>query len=60
MDEVIEYLTQAETCLRLAANAKTETMRAHVVELARQWTKLAAERENFLRARPEADPPRPN
>ena len=52
MDEVVEYLAQAETCLRMAMTARTETMRAHVVELARQWTRLAAERENFLRGRP--------
>jgi hypothetical protein len=51
MDDVTEYLANAETCLRLAANAHDETLRAHVVELAKQWTKLAAERENLVRAK---------
>jgi len=60
MDDVMEYLTQAETCLRMAVNARTETMRAHVVELARQWTKLAAERENFVRAKAGFTPSRLN
>jgi hypothetical protein len=51
MDDVTEYLANAETCLRLAVNAHDETLRAHVVELAKQWTKLAAERENLVRAK---------
>jgi hypothetical protein len=60
MEEVMQYLAQAETCLRMAATARSENMRAHVVELARQWTKLAAERENFLRARSGVTPARLN
>ena len=51
MDDVAEYLANAETCLRLAVNANSESVRAHVVELAKQWTRLAAERENLVRAK---------
>ena len=60
MDEVVEYLAQAETCLRMAMTARTEAMRAHIVELATQWTRLAAERENFVRARAGLIPARLN
>ena len=58
MDDVIEYLANAETCLRLAVNASSETVRADVVELAKQWTRLAAERENFVRAKASLTPAR--
>lgn len=60
MDEVAEYLTNAETCLRIAVNARTETVRAHFVELAKKWTGLAAQRENFVRARTGLVPTRPH
>jgi hypothetical protein len=58
MDDVTEYLANAETCLRLAINANSETTRAHVVELAKQWTKLAAERENLARVKAIRTPER--
>lgn len=60
MDEVTQYLANAETCLRMAVNAKTEAVRAHVVELAKQWTRLAADREHFVRARTGAAEVRPH
>jgi hypothetical protein len=42
----------------LAINANSETTRAHVVELAKQWTKLAAERENLARVKAIRTPER--
>jgi hypothetical protein len=58
MEDVTEYLANAETCLRMAVNARTETVRAHVIELAKQWTRLAAEHENLVRARTSHAPNR--
>jgi hypothetical protein len=48
MERVSEYLNNASECLVMADKA-TEPLRSRLVELSRGWTRLAADRENFLK-----------
>jgi len=48
MERVAEYLNNASECLFMADKAN-EPLRSRLLELSRVWTRLAADRENFLK-----------
>ena len=48
MERVAEYLKNASDYLVMANKAK-EPLRSRLLELSRGWTRLAADRENFLK-----------
>jgi hypothetical protein len=48
MERVAEYLNNASECLVMADKAN-EPLRSRLLELSRVWTRLAADRENFLK-----------
>jgi hypothetical protein len=48
MDDIIEFRHNAEECRALAARASTAVLRAELLELANQWSMLAAEHERCL------------
>jgi hypothetical protein len=50
MELVAEFRKNAKTCRAMAERAMTDNLRADFIELARQWTNLAAEREKSLKA----------
>ena len=49
MDEIIEFRQNADECRSLAARASTAVLRAELLELANQWSLLAAEHERCHR-----------
>ena len=53
MDQISEYLRNADECLQMAGKERNEAIRERLMELARQWTMLAAAREQYLTARDE-------
>jgi hypothetical protein len=52
MKEVAEFLKHSQECRAMAAKASNGILRSDLEELARQWAKLASEREKFLKANP--------
>lgn len=58
MHRVDDYRKNADDCRDLAAKVP-ETVRAQLLEFARHWDELAAERERYLAARGETDEPDP-
>ncbi len=55
MQHVAEYLQHAGECLSMASSARSERLREQLVELAKQWTVLAAQREQLLRAKSDGE-----
>lgn len=49
MDEIIEFRQNAEECRTLAAQAGSKGLREELLELAEQWSMLAAEHERCLK-----------
>ena len=49
MEEIIEFRQNADECRALAARASTAVLREELLELANQWSLLAAEHERCLR-----------
>jgi hypothetical protein len=49
MDEIIEFRENAEECRTLAAQAASKGLREELLELAAQWSMLAAEHERCLK-----------
>jgi hypothetical protein len=58
MRDVEEYLRQAAECERLAKTALTEQQAKAIHEIAEVWRKLAAEREQGLKAQPAPTNPK--
>jgi len=54
MDQVSEFLGHADECLQMAHKERNEAVRERLMELARQWTLLAAAREQYLTSREQA------
>jgi len=54
MDEIIEFRHNADECRALAAKARSEALRTELLELANQWTLLAAEHERCRKPAPRA------
>jgi len=54
MDEIIEFRHNADECRALAAKARSEALRTELLELANQWTLLAAEHERCQKTAPRA------
>ncbi len=60
VQHVAEYLKNAGDCLTRAVNAKSLPVRAQLIEVAKQWSALAAEREQFVRTKALAESRRPH
>jgi hypothetical protein len=48
MERVAEFLKNASACLVMADKA-AEPLRSSLLEMSKVWSRLAAERENFLK-----------
>lgn len=48
MKQAAEYREHAIECRKLALNARTETERGHLLEMAAAWERMAAERERQI------------
>ncbi|HEX5280348.1 MAG TPA: hypothetical protein VFW28_09730 [Micropepsaceae bacterium] len=51
MERVSEFWLNAEECLKMARKARNVALREQFLELARQWSLLAAAREQALKGR---------
>jgi hypothetical protein len=52
MENILEFINQADECRLMAAKTQNETLRVRLTALAQRWIELAEEREEFLKARP--------
>ncbi len=48
MEHILEYLQNADECLTMAKKARNRILREQFVELAHQWSRLAAARDHVL------------
>lgn len=55
MDQVSEFLHNGHECLRMARRQSNEAIRDQFTELARQWSQLAAARQEFIRTLEKAN-----
>ncbi len=60
MELVAEFRKNTQACRAMAEKAKTQELRSHFMELAKQWTSLAAEREKFIQKSRSAEKRRTN
>lgn len=51
MNQVKDYRDNAEECRAVAASMRNGVLRAHVLDLARQWEELAEDREKIAALR---------
>lgn len=51
MNQVKDYRDNAEECRAVAASMRNGVLRAHVLDLARQWDELAEDREKIAALR---------